>query len=254
MGLLCCFTGDTAEQQHFAQQQDARLDITPATTSITAGRGTPVAPLASSLASPSIVAAGAANDHADEDGNSSPATSRNLLKLPAGAPRFSELYARLSHIRGSWHARGIAAMHVLSQQLGLQIATLWALSSDGTYFVVQASAGRWRAVLRPGASSPAALGDRQANSLQRVQASKMTTIYSCLDDGGPADGSPAAAAAAATSAAGPGGSLDPDLANYPNHHLPNNHLPRASADRNAAAVGAASGPISASQRSSRIGP
>ncbi|GIL50493.1 hypothetical protein Vafri_6679 [Volvox africanus] len=201
MLLLCCFTGGTAEPQYLqSQQQDAHLDITPETTSITAGRDTPVAPLPSLIPSLSVVA----NDCMEEDRRSSPATSRNLLKLPVGAPRFSELYARLSHIRGSWHARGVAAMHVLSQQLGLQIATLWALSSDGTYFVVQASGGPRRHALRPGASTPAALGDRQANSLQRVQASKMTTVYSCIE-GGPNEGTPAAGAAAGAAA----GLVDP---------------------------------------------
>ncbi|GIL81173.1 hypothetical protein Vretifemale_10073 [Volvox reticuliferus] len=197
MLLLCCFTRGTAEPQYLqSQQQDAHLEITPETTSITAGRGTPVAPLPSLIPSLSVIANGA-NDCLEEDRRSSPATSRNLLKLPVGAPRFSELYARLSHIRGSWHARGVAAMQVLSQQLGLQIATLWALSSDGTYFVVQASGGPRRYALRPGASISAALGDRQANSLQRVQASKMTTVYSCIEDG-QNEGTPAAAATAAS--------------------------------------------------------
>ncbi|KAG2483976.1 hypothetical protein HYH03_017220 [Edaphochlamys debaryana] len=73
-------------------------------------------------------------------------------------------------------------MGVLAQQLGLQIATLWALSSDGAFFVAQASGGPRRHALRPGAAAPAALGDRQANSLQRVQASKTATVYTAVLD------------------------------------------------------------------------
>lgn len=50
---------------------------------------------------------------------------------------------------------------------------LWALSSDGAVFVVQASGGPGRHLLPPGFAAPAVLGDRQFSSLQRVQASKV---------------------------------------------------------------------------------
>ncbi len=81
-----------------------------------------------------------------------------------GPPRPGAVLAiRLSLFPGP--GRGAAYTHPLHR--------LWALSSDGSYFVVQASGGPRRYVLRPGASVPAALGDRQASSLQRVQASKV---------------------------------------------------------------------------------
>ncbi|EFJ40122.1 hypothetical protein VOLCADRAFT_100130 [Volvox carteri f. nagariensis] len=118
-------------------------------------------------------------------------------------------------------------MRVLAEQLGLQIATwvvvtgaagglgiescaarlkvaeyslgLWALSSDGTYFVVQASEGPRGHLLRPGAATPAALGDRQANSLQRVQASKRSSRANPMTRGSCGGAAGGAATAAAPS-------------------------------------------------------
>ncbi|KAG2433940.1 hypothetical protein HYH02_012485 [Chlamydomonas schloesseri] len=72
-------------------------------------------------------------------------------------------------------------MSVLAHQLGAQLAVLWALSSDGAFFVAEASAGPRQSALRPGAALPAALGDHRHNSLQRIQASKASTTYTCVD-------------------------------------------------------------------------
>ncbi|KXZ41240.1 hypothetical protein GPECTOR_618g707 [Gonium pectorale] len=167
-GFLCCFkaAGSDSTQQPDAGAENARAELSRAATALTPGRGTPVAMLphhhggvGMGMGAHGILL----EEGAEDERRSSPLNSRKLMKLPEGAPRDDG-------------CRG-----------------LWALSSDGTVFVAQASGGPARGWLRPGATAPAALGERRGSSLQRVQASKMSEVFTAV----PAAPRPAAMAEAA---------------------------------------------------------
>lgn len=85
MGLLCCFTGYTAQPSQHVQfrQQDDHLDIAP----MGLGRGTATAPVSVNDLNPAALEA---NENAEDEIIRSPVSSHLLLKLPAGAPRVSE--------------------------------------------------------------------------------------------------------------------------------------------------------------------